>query len=41
MVENLVTRMFVKVLFILAENWKARNFLEMGDWLNKHDMSIL
>lgn len=41
MIENLVTRMFVKVLFILAENWKARNFLEMGDWLNNHDMSIL
>ena len=40
MVENLVTRMF-KVLFILAENWKAHNFLEMGDWLNNHDMSIL
>ena len=28
MVENLVTRMFIKVLFILAENWKAHNFLE-------------
>ena len=39
MIENLVTRMFIKVLFILSENWKVHNFLEMGDWLNNHDMS--
>lgn len=40
LLENLAMSMFIRVLFTLAENWKGHNFLEMGDWLNNHNMSM-
>lgn len=39
-VENVGMWMFIKVLCTLAENWKAHNFLEMGDCLNNNGMTI-
>lgn len=34
-VENLIMRLFISMLFTLAQN-----FLEKGDWLTNHDMPI-
>lgn len=31
--------MVMRVLFTLAEDWKAHNFLEMGDCLNNNSMT--
>ena len=39
-VQNLGMRMFIWVLFTLAEDWKAQNFLEMGNCLNNNGMGI-